>query len=130
MLQNISWSQYFTILLVATTLYYLFIWIVLFNACIPLLSWIGSVGPMSLHGEDAPDEMISTAQHVMDEIRPLFTNTHNKNELILALRLRLSTYAQWEEPGFRETILQFIQRESQSKRSIRLSEDDISALWK
>ncbi len=128
MFQSISWSQYITTLLVATVIYYLLIWIVVFKArLMPALSNLRSV---SLHGEDAPDEMLSTAQHAIDEIRPLFPNVNNKNELLLALRLRLEKYAQWQEPGFRETIIQFILHECQSKCSIRLSEDDLGALWK
>lgn len=130
MFSNISWSQYFTILLVATIIYYLFIWFVLFKARIPVLSHIGSVGPLSLHGEDGPDEVITTAQHVIDELRPLFKPGANKNELVFALQQNLIKYNNWEEPGFRETIIQFILRESQSKCSIRLGEEDQRALWK
>lgn len=129
MLSFISWQQYFVFLLIANTFYYLFIWIVIFKAKLPVLSGVSNLRPESLHGEDSPDEMIATAQHVMDEIRPLFGNVSNKNELILALQLRLEKYSEWGEPGFRETINRFIVSECQSKCSIRLSEEDQRALW-
>jgi hypothetical protein len=87
MLQNISWSQYFTTLGVATIIYYLFIWIVIFKAKLPVLSAVTGLRPVSFHAEDQPDEMITTAQHIIEEIRPLFVSVGNKNELILALQL-------------------------------------------
>ena len=91
MLQSVSWSQYITILLVSTIFYYLFIWVVFFKAkfsFIPSLSNLQS----SVHGEDSPDEVLSTAQHVMDELRPLFKAGVNKNELLFALQQQLSKY--------------------------------------
>lgn len=129
MLQNISWSQYITFLLIATVAYYFFIWIVFFKAKLPVLSGVAGIGPVSLHAEDSPDEMITTAQHVINEIRHLFNNVGNKNELILALQLRFEKYSQWEEPGFRETINRFVTSECQSKCSIRLEAEDLRALW-
>lgn len=41
---------------------------------IPALSNLRGV---SLHGEDAPDEAPGTAQHVLDEIRPLWVGERN-----------------------------------------------------
>jgi hypothetical protein len=129
MFQSISWQQYFTCIFIATILYYLFIWIYFFKGRFPELATVANFRAASPGGEDAPDEIISTAQHVMDEVRPLFGNVNNKKELILALQLRLDKYAAWDEPGFRETINQFIRKESQSKCSIRLEAEDQRALW-
>ncbi len=87
-------------------------------------------GLSNRHAEDGPDEVITTAQHVIDELRPLFVHDANKNELLYSLQLRLSKYNQWNEQGFRDTITQFILSESQRKCSIRLGEEDQRALWK
>jgi hypothetical protein len=84
----------------------------------------------NVQGEDAPDEMMTTAQQVIGELRPLFDGRENKNELILAIRLQLKKYIDWEEPGFRDLINQFVASESETICSIRLSEDDLRALWK
>lgn len=130
MFSNVSWTQYITILLVATIIYYLFIWIVVFKARIPALSRIGALGPSSLHGEDAPDEAMATAQHVIDELRPLFKAGANRNELLFALQQQLSKYNNWDEPGFRDTINQYISRQCGSTCSIRLGDDELRALWK
>jgi hypothetical protein len=129
MLSNISWQQYFLFLLIANTLYYLFIWVVFFKGKLPVLSGIGNLRQVSIQGEDQPDEMLTTIQHIMDELRPIFNGRANKNELLLALQGRLRKYNQWEEPGFRETLNEFITAECRSKCSIRLSEEDQRVLW-
>ncbi len=130
MLQSISWQQYIFFLLAATLCYYLFVWIVYFKARIPSFSGMRNFKGMSLHGEDEPDEMLSTAQHVMDELRTVFEGKQNMNELVMSLQQHLSKYNQWDEPGFRETLNEFIAAESESTCSIRLGEDELRAIWK
>ena len=129
MLSSISWSQYITILLVATIFYYLFIWVVFFKAKFSFIPGLSNL-QSSVHGEDSPDEVLTTAQHVMDELHPLFKAGANKNELLFALQQQLSKYNNWDEPGFRDTINQYISRQCGTTCSIRLSEDEFSALWK
>lgn len=129
MLNGISWQQYIIALLIATVLYYLFIWIFFYKAKLSVLPGISNIRQFNLHTGDQPDEVMTTAQHVMDEIRPLFDGRQNKNELILALQLKLNRYNQWDEPGFRETINEFVASQSESKCSIRLSEEDQRVLW-
>lgn len=129
MLQSITWPEYFTYLFFAVIAYYLFIWLVFFKAKLSFLTNINSIRSFSVHAEDQPDEVMATAQHIIDEIRPLFNGRENKNELILALQLKLRKYNDWHEPGFRDTLNEFIQSECQTKCSIRLSEDDQRALW-
>lgn len=94
-----------------------------------MLPGLANIRTFSVHGEDAPDEVMSTAQHIIDELRPLFQNAPGKNELLQSLKNKLKKYNQWDEPGFRETINEFISSESQSKCSIRLGEDDQRAVW-
>ena len=130
MLSFISWQQFIIFLLVANAIYYLFIWIFYYKAKLPLLSGIAHFSQLSLPGEDMPDEVLTTAQHVILELRPLFPGKENRNELILALQLRLKKYSGWEEPGFRDLVNQFIASESESICSIRLRDDDLRALWK
>lgn len=129
MLENISWSQYFTWIVVATLLYYLFIWIIVFKEKLNFIPALSNLRSGSLQGEDAPDEMLTSAQFIMDELRPLFPNRTTKNELILSLQSELKRYAGWDDPSFRDTINRFIINESQTKCSIRLSDDDLRALW-
>lgn len=129
MLSSVSWQQYFTFLLIALFLYYLFVWVVYFKAKLPVFSGMGRTAGFSLHGEDQPDEVMQTAQHVIEELRPVFTHKQNKNELILALQQQLKRYQEWDKPGFRETINGFIVSESLSICSIRLDEESLRAVW-
>ncbi len=129
MLTTISWQQYFICLLIALTLYYLFVWIILYKARIALLPGLKTIRQFSVHSDDEPDEMLTTVQHVIDEIKPLFRGQRNKNELLFSLQLQLKKYSAWEEPGFRETLEAFIAAESEAKCSIRLSEEDQRVLW-
>jgi hypothetical protein len=129
MLSSISWQQYFLFLIVSTILYYLFVWVVYFKFKLPSLS-IGSFSSISLHGDDQPDEVLSTSQHVIDEIKPAFEGKHSKGELVFALQAHLSKYSQWDEPDFRDTINAFIAEESKTTCSIHLGEEDLRAVWK
>lgn len=129
MLSSISWQQYFLFLVVASILYYLFVWGVYFRFKLPSFS-IGGFSGFSMYGEDQPNEVLSTSQHVIDEIRPVFTGKENKHELVFALQGRLSKYSQWDEPDFRDTINAFIAEESKTTCSIHLGEEDLRAVWK
>jgi hypothetical protein len=129
MFNAVSWSQYFLFLLLATLLYYLFIWIVVFKCTIPSLRLLPALQSPTLYGEDAPDEMLVTAQQLMDELRPVFAGRSNQQELLLALQLILKRYPSPDDPDFRNAINAFIEQESQHQCSIRLREDDLRALW-
>ncbi len=120
MLSTISWSHYFLLLLTATILYYVFIWVVYFNA---RLSFPKSAAS---YGEDQPDEVLHTVQHIIKELRPVINRHKSKQELILALQLRLKKYQYWDEPGFRDSINSFILNECQGL----LDETDQRIIWK
>ena len=129
MFTSVSWNQYFTFLLIAGGLYYLFIWIFVFKAKVGFVSNLSKL-PTSLHGEDAPDEMMTTAQHVIDELRGSFKPGLGKNELLYSLQQQLTKYSDWQESGFRETVNQYIREAFHQTCSIRLGEDEVRALWK
>lgn len=128
MLSSISWQQYLLFMAVATVLYYLFVWLVYYKAKLPSFS-VGTFSGISLHGEDHPEEVLSTSQHVIDEIRSVFEGKQNKSELVFALQQQLRKYSQWDEPDFRENINSFIADESVTICSIRLGEEDLRAVW-
>lgn len=123
MLSFISWQQYFIFLLIAVVVYYSVI-VLFFGVRIPVLTGNKSY---AVHPEDT-DEVMSTAQQVMDELRPLFTQRANKQELLFAIQLQLKLYNQSDDPGFRDTIQHFILRECE-RCSIRLNEDELRLIW-
>lgn len=129
MFSGISWQQYFIFLIIANAVYYTFVWVVFYKGRLPVLSGVATFRQNYMLGDDAPDEIMTTAQHIMDELRPIFNGRSNKNELILAIQGKLKRYNKWDEPGFRETLNEFITAESRTKCSIRLSEEDQRVLW-
>jgi hypothetical protein len=60
----------------------------------------------------------------------LFQPGASKQELLVAINQSLTKYNNWEEPGFRDTIDQYISRACGTTCSIRLSEEEQRALWK
>lgn len=128
MLQTISWQQYLLFLLVVVTVYYFAIWIVYFKARIPFLSRMGTSKHV-LTEKDQPSETMSNSQLIIKEIKQSFRGKQNKEELIYSLQSQLSKYNQWDEPGFRDTINEYIMKESKQQCSIHLSEEDLRALW-
>lgn len=131
MLQSITWSHYWLMISLATTLYYIFIWIVFFKARLSFLN-LNSIrqihSPTSVV-EDAPDEVMNSVQYVLDEIRPEFAGRQNRSELVMALQGRLTKYKNVDDPVFRDMINQFISDESERQCSIRLGKEDLRAVW-
>ncbi len=130
MLANISWQEYISCLLIATITYYFFIWIVFYKARISFLPGLSGLRNFSVQHSDEPDEVMTSVQFVLDEIRPLFEARRTKNELLFALQQHLEKYTHCDAPGFRDTIELFITQQSESVCSIRLCDDDLRALWR
>ena len=129
MLNSITWSQYCFAIGLATALYYLFIWIVFHKVRFSFLNDLGRFNTPGSLSEDAPDEVMSTIQHVLDELRPVFAGRRNRSELLMSLQGQLIKYKNLDDPVFRETVNQFISAESDRQCSIRLSEDDLRVVW-
>ena len=129
MLNSVSWQQYLVILLIVMVAYYLVIWVFVFHAATPSVKRAGRLFSHKRYAEDQPDEMMSTTQHIIDELRPLFTKDINRQQLFTALRATLKKYNGWREPGFRAMITEYIITECEVKCSIHPSEEEIGALW-
>ena len=126
MLQNISWSQFWLVIILTSFIYYLFVWIIIYKAKFSLLKFKTRISDVVLNsGTDREDISI-----ILGDLEEAFANKQNKSELILALRKKIQTYQEIEDPGFRDSINRFILSESQTKCSIRLEEDDLRTLWK
>lgn len=126
MLQNISWSQFWIVIILASLIYYLFVWIIFYKASFSLLKFKPGISDTVLSsGTDREDISV-----ILGDLEGTFANKHNKSELILALRKKIQTYQEIDDPGFRDSINRFILSESQNKCSIRLEEDDLRTLWK
>lgn len=129
MMSSVSWQQYVMFLLVITGLYYLLVWIIFFKGMVPSVRRFRKFFFASRHGEDQPDEALTTAQHVIDELRPLFIKGYGRDELFSVLSSALTKYSGWNEAGFRAVINEFIVEECSSKCSIYPSEDELRRVW-
>lgn len=126
MLQNISWLQYWWVIILTSSIYYLLVWIIIYKAKFSLLKFKPRISDAVLNsGTDREDISI-----ILGDLEGTFANKRNKSELILALQKKIQSYQEIEDPGFRDSINRFILSESQSKCSIRLEEDDLRTLWK
>ncbi len=126
MLQNISWSQFWLVIILTSFIYYLFVWIIIYKAKFSLLKFKTRISDVVLNsGTDREDISI-----ILGDLEEAFANKQNKSELILALQKKIQSYQEIEDPGFRDSINRFILSESQNKCSIRLDEDDLRTLWK
>jgi len=126
MLSHISWQQYFVFILVAISLYYLAVWIFVLKMKLPSFIFLQNKKPDTEQGNA---EVNSTVLHVIDELAPVFMPGITRPELLLVLQLKLKKYSQWEEPGFRDSLNQYIAQSSLTKCSIHLSEEDQRVLW-
>ena len=126
MLQNISWSQFWLVIILTSFIYYLFVWIIIYKAKFSLLKFKTRISDVVLNsGTDREDISI-----ILGDLEEAFANKQNKSELILALQKKIQSYQEIDDPGFRDSINRFILSECQNKCSIRLEEDDLRTLWK
>lgn len=126
MLQNISWSQFWLVIILTSLIYYLLIWIIIYKAKISVMRLKPRFSEEVFNtGTDREDISV-----ILSDLEKAFENKQNKSELILALRKKIQTYQEIDDPGFRDSINLFIISESQTKCSIRLEEDDLRTLWK
>ncbi|HPH30760.1 MAG TPA: hypothetical protein PLB49_02880 [Chitinophagaceae bacterium] len=126
MLQNISWSQFWLVIILTSFIYYLFVWIIIYKAKFSLLKFKTRISDVVLNsGTDREDISI-----ILGDLEEAFANKQNKSELILALQKKIQSYQEIDDPGFRDSVNRFILSESQNKCSIRLEEDDLRTLWK
>ncbi len=126
MLQNISWSQFWLVIILTSFIYYLFVWIIIYKAKFSLLKFKTRISDVVLNsGTDREDISI-----ILGDMEEAFANKQNKSELILELQKKIQSYQEIDDPGFRDSVNRFILSESQNKCSIRLEEDDLRTLWK
>lgn len=126
---SISWQEYLLFLLIAVLSYYLCVWVFYFKAKHPSIFQKKGEVKSFANEDEFPGEISSNSQKVIEEIRPVFVGRQNRSELIYALHIILIKYNQWDEPGFREEVNEFILNESKTKCSIHLNEEDLGSVW-
>jgi len=143
MIKQISWTEYFTFLATGLLIYYAVVLFLYYRGdLVQLLSVKRKLviakpqgddpGLISISSSDPSAEgneaMFGQANQLISELKIVFQNDFIKEELIMALQVKLREYPALRETPFRISVNNYIERESE-KRSIRLSEEDLRVLW-
>lgn len=143
MIKQVSWVEYFTVLAIGLLIYYavvLFLYyrsdvLQLLNGKRKLVVAKPQSAEPGLHNDAFPDastkeneEVFGEANRLIAELKEVFQHGYIKEELTMALQLKLREYQALKQTPFRVSINNYIESESE-KRSIRLSEEDLRVLW-
>jgi hypothetical protein len=147
MLNQVSWSEYFSVLITVVVIYYLLVLFIYYRQDIQqLLSGKSPrlAGPTSSHPpnnsassgnsttlvptSDADRSLYDDAARLMQELSPIFNKNYVKQELITALQVKLSEYPALKGSAFQEAVNKYIATESE-KCSIHLSEFEMRGIW-
>jgi len=136
MFTSVSWQQYIMFISIIALVYYIYILLRYYrNAVINLIK-----GPKSTpvpSKEKNNDTTITTGDttlnELLEELKILFQlasqRKYPKEELMMALQLKLREYDQFKNTPFEIAVNNFIAEESENQCSIHLSEDDWRVLW-
>lgn len=143
MIKQISWAEYFTYLSIGLLIYYVAVFFLFYRSdFVKLITGkrklvIGKPqGDEPVSGSDyfpgsvkeENEALFGQANQLISELKEVFQNDFIREELMMALQLKLREYPALKETPFRISINNYIERESE-KRSIRLSEEDQRVLW-
>lgn len=143
MIKQVTWAEYFTFLSIGLIIYYAAVLLLYYRGDLvqlmtgkrklaiakprgeePGLNNVNSSDP----GTEENEALFGQANRLMSELKEVFQNDFIREELVMALQLKLREYSALKETPFRISINNYIERESE-KRSIRLSEEDLRVLW-
>lgn len=137
MIKQVSWTEYCSVLAVLTAAYYVLIILVYFRKDFwQVLSGQKKLLPATtgLSGSTSPpptDEQrqYAVVNQLVEELKPVFENGYIKEELMMALQLKLADFPQLKGTAFQVAINNFITMESENKCSVYLSGDELRGLW-
>jgi hypothetical protein len=141
MLQSISWIQFVVFLLIATTVYYLAIFIIYFKLLKSLVAIFSPGNPgsknnaASYDGDDADDP-----DHLLDQVSKLTSGIKGnimeaasghfvREEFLYSLKSMLNQYPALKSTGFQTGINLIIAESTEKKYGIMLSELELNSLW-
>lgn len=140
-MQHTSWADFFTFLSIALVIYYLFVLVVYYRHDLQkVLSGNGrptqrtaaatvfSTAPERNPEAEGSEKQYAEATKAVSELQSLFEEGYIKEELILALQLKLRQYQHLKVTPFAVSVMNYITSESE-KRSIPLDEDELRVLW-
>jgi hypothetical protein len=130
MLEHISWTNYFTVVVLLLVAYYLILAITCYRPEISsLVSGLGRKQVSSNEAADmSADEIATASSHVIETIHGILESSGqgaDKAELIARLRLALSGYAGMRYPAYRNAVTDYIIREAKAICGVGISARDL-----
>jgi hypothetical protein len=146
MFNTISWQSYWTAIAIATSGYYLFVYLVYFKRNVgmiiqnenqttkPLLHPKEDHQPSLFeHLSNVEDNLEITVYPCMDELNAFFENCHKskaaKSEVVFALHNILQKYPSVRTSDYRESISNVIVVQCENICSIHLSAEELNGVW-
>ncbi len=143
MMNGISWQEYFEVLSLLVVLYYSTVLMLYFRGDILQLARQGlrkSIKKPPISQLDAPSSTIennhtlfSSVHELMEELKLLFEAAAQKplqkQELLIALQLKLGEYNQLKETPFQVAVNNHIMEQSLTQCDIPINDIDIKQIW-
>ena len=138
MIKQVSWAEYCSVLAVLTAAYYFLIILIYFRTetwqlltgqrkLLPATTgYTDSASPPPTTEEQRQYEVVND---LVSELKPLFEKSYIKEEMVMALQMKLIEYPQLKGTAFQVAVNNYIQMESENKCSVYLSEDELKGLW-
>lgn len=139
MLTHFTWTQYWTVLLSATTIYYLIIALLFFRQEITALLRARINHHHSGTGESKDKNGKANRKSGFDGLEPVVADIKSimqkagsgaaKDPLIEQLTERVALYDGMGHPAFRNAIKQYIIRNAETICGVAVSEQELEAAW-
>lgn len=137
MFSSVSWHQFTTALLILLGIYYFTVIIIYYRKDLALFAKkqdpVPAPQPGLTKGTDDNNLLFSAVHDLMEELKGIFHKAsrqdYPKEELMMALQLKLRDYPKLKDTPFRVSINNHIEQESKEKCQTVLTETDIRNLW-
>jgi hypothetical protein len=136
MFTSVSWQQYIVFISITAVIYYIYILLRYYrNEVINFIKGIKNTPAPSKEKNNGktittPDE---TLNELLGELKILFQlasrRNYPKEELMMALQLKLKEYGQFKNSPFEIAVNNFIANESDNQCSIHLGKEDQRVVW-
>lgn len=136
MFTSFSWQQYIIFILIGSLVYYMYILLRYYRD--GLSNFIKKIKNIPFVSEEKQNNKTltpgdTTLNELLEELKILFQLASNrkypKEELMMALQLKLREYDQFKNTHFEIAVNNFIAAESDNQCSIHLGEEDQRVLW-
>jgi len=136
MFTSVSWQQYLVFISITAVIYYIYILLRYYRN--EVINFIKGIKNTPVPSKEKNNDKTITTQdatlnELLGELKIFFQlaskRNYPKEELMMAVKLKLRDYGQFKNTPFEIAVNNFIATESDNQCSIHLSEDDWRVLW-